>query len=73
MELLGLPGQVPDRISPERSRLPALALDRILVTSSWEEAEKKLAAGGKVLFVPRNLISIGPVRRSIPCPSSGIA
>ncbi|MCM3872765.1 MAG: discoidin domain-containing protein, partial [Pyrinomonadaceae bacterium] len=26
----------------------------VLVTSSWEEAEKKLAAGGKVLFVPRN-------------------
>ena len=27
----------------------------ILVTRSWEEAEKKLAAGGKVLFVPRNI------------------
>lgn len=26
----------------------------ILVTSSWEEAEPKLAAGGKVLFLPRN-------------------
>ena len=26
----------------------------ILITRSWEEAEKKLAAGGKVLFVPRN-------------------
>ena len=26
----------------------------VLVTGSWEEAEKKLAAGGKVLFVPRN-------------------
>jgi hypothetical protein len=26
----------------------------ILVTRSWDEAEKKLAAGGKVLFVPNN-------------------
>jgi hypothetical protein len=26
----------------------------VLVTSSWEEAEKELAAGGRVLFVPRN-------------------
>jgi beta-galactosidase len=26
----------------------------LLVTSSWDEAEKKLLAGGKVLFVPRN-------------------
>jgi hypothetical protein len=26
----------------------------ILVTSSWDDAEAKLAAGGKVLFVPRN-------------------
>jgi hypothetical protein len=26
----------------------------VLVTSSWDEAETKLAAGGKVLFVPRN-------------------
>ena len=26
----------------------------VLVTSSWDEAEKKLAAGGRVLFVPRN-------------------
>ena len=26
----------------------------VLVTSSWDEAEKKLAAGGKVLFLPRN-------------------
>jgi len=26
----------------------------ILVTHSWEEAEKKLSAGGKVLFVPGN-------------------
>ena len=27
----------------------------ILVTRSWDEAEKKLAAGGKVLFAPRNV------------------
>ncbi len=26
----------------------------VLVTTSWDEAEKKLAAGGRVLFVPRN-------------------
>jgi hypothetical protein len=26
----------------------------VLVTSSWEDAQKKLAAGGKVLFLPRN-------------------
>ena len=26
----------------------------VLVTSSWDDAEKKLAAGGKVLFLPRN-------------------
>jgi hypothetical protein len=26
----------------------------VLVTGSWDEAEKKLAAGGKVLFVPRS-------------------
>jgi beta-galactosidase len=26
----------------------------VLVTGSWNEAEKKLAAGGKVLFLPRN-------------------
>jgi hypothetical protein len=26
----------------------------VLVTRSWDEAEKKLLAGGKVLFVPRN-------------------
>ncbi|MBC8030890.1 MAG: discoidin domain-containing protein [Pyrinomonadaceae bacterium] len=26
----------------------------VLTTRSWEEAEKKLAAGGRVLFVPRN-------------------
>jgi hypothetical protein len=26
----------------------------VLITNSWDEAETKLAAGGKVLFVPRN-------------------
>ncbi len=32
---------------------PARAAD-VLVTSSWDEAEKKLAKGGRVLFVPHN-------------------
>ena len=45
----------PDAV-PEEYRGSAecpLARDRdILVTRSWEEAEKKLAQGGKVLFVP---------------------
>jgi hypothetical protein len=33
---------------------PVTPSAEVLVTSSWEEAEKKLAAGGRVLFVPRN-------------------
>lgn len=33
---------------------PLSRVTNILVTRSWEEAERKLAAGGKVLFVPRN-------------------
>jgi hypothetical protein len=37
------PAQVPDSTSPD-----------VFVTSSWDEAEKKLSAGGKVLFLPRN-------------------
>lgn len=37
------PAQVPDSTSPDA-----------FVTSSWDEAEKKLSAGGKVLFLPRN-------------------
>jgi beta-galactosidase len=32
---------------------PARSAD-VLITSSWDEAEKKLAAGGRVLFVARN-------------------
>ena len=32
---------------------PPLRQIEVLVTRSWEEAEKKLAAGGRVLFVPR--------------------
>lgn len=40
---------------PEAPELCPPARDTdVLVTSSWGEAEKKLAAGGKVLFVPRN-------------------
>lgn len=37
----------PTQVSTEPSK-------DVLVTSSWSEAEKKLAAGGKVLFLPRN-------------------
>lgn len=37
----------PAQVSPDVSR-------DVLVTSSWNEAEKKLAAGGKVLFLPHN-------------------
>jgi hypothetical protein len=37
------PAQVPDSTSRDA-----------FVTSSWDEAEKKLSAGGKVLFLPRN-------------------
>lgn len=40
---LGAPGVCP----PDRDT-------DVLITSSWEEAEAKLAKGGKVLFVPRN-------------------
>jgi len=38
---------LPQGAAPER-------VADILVTSSWDEAETKLAAGGRVLFVPRN-------------------
>ena len=37
------PGHIADSVPPE-----------ILVTSSWDAAEQKLSAGGKVLFFPRN-------------------
>ena len=33
---------------------PLARVTDVLVTSSWDEAETKLAAGGKVLLVPRN-------------------
>ena len=35
-------------------RCPITHAPDIFVTRSWDEAEKKLAAGGKVLFVPNN-------------------
>lgn len=41
----------PRSFSPD---CPMSASPDFLLTSSWDEAEKKLAAGGKVLFVPRN-------------------
>jgi hypothetical protein len=48
------PPEVPDR--PQGNGLCPLAqATDILVTSSWDEAEKRLAAGGKVLFSPRNV------------------
>ena len=48
--------------SPERSATgggatpacPPSRIGDILITSSWDEAETRLAAGGKVLLVPRN-------------------
>src|ERR1035437_9086260 len=33
---------------------PAAPIDNFLATGSWDDAEKKLAAGGKVLFLPHN-------------------
>ncbi|HEV2884036.1 MAG TPA: discoidin domain-containing protein, partial [Pyrinomonadaceae bacterium] len=40
---------------PERPELCPPARDTdVLITSSWGEAEKKLALNGRVLFVPRN-------------------
>lgn len=35
-------------------KIPDSVPVNVLVTSSWDDAEKKLAAGGKVLFLPRN-------------------
>ncbi len=37
----------PAQVSPD-------AGEAVLVTSSWDKAERKLASGGKVLFLPRN-------------------
>ena len=48
------PVKVPDQITGT-PKCPLSRVTNILVTRSWEEAEKKLAAGGKVLFVPRNV------------------
>lgn len=39
----------------QSSGCPASRVTDILVTSLWEEAEKKLATGGKVLFTPRSV------------------
>ena len=39
--------------SPVSPDCPEARNPDVLVTSSWDEAEKKLAAGGRVLFVPR--------------------
>ena len=44
----------PSALPPGITSCPASRSADILITSSWDEAEKKLAAGGKVLFVPRN-------------------
>jgi beta-galactosidase len=45
----------PDGSAPRpQPDCPATPSADVLVTSSWDEAEKKLAAGGRVLFVPRN-------------------
>ncbi len=41
-------------IESEQSGCPASPSADVLVTSSWDEAEKKLASGGRVLFAPRN-------------------
>jgi hypothetical protein len=47
------PTSVPDE--PKGSALCPLSRSReILITRSWDEAEKKLADGGKVLFVPHS-------------------
>lgn len=45
------PTAVPDEFRGSRD-CPVTHPPDILVTRSWEEAEQKLAAGGKVLFVP---------------------
>ncbi|HVQ37024.1 MAG TPA: discoidin domain-containing protein, partial [Pyrinomonadaceae bacterium] len=39
---------------PSSPDCPASLSADLLVTSSWDEAEKKLARGGRVLFTPRN-------------------
>src|SRR5262249_33614983 len=36
------------------AKCPLSRNPEVLLTSNWEEAEKRLAAGGRVLFVPRN-------------------
>lgn len=47
------PVNVPDQFIGS-AKCPLSRDTDILVTRSWDEAEKKLAAGGKVLFAPRN-------------------
>ena len=46
------PPSVPDEFHGTRD-CPITRAPDIFITRSWDEAEKKLAAGGKVLFVPR--------------------
>jgi hypothetical protein len=48
------PAQVPDQFVGTRHCPPSQVTTEIVVTRSWDEAEKKLAAGAKVLFVPPN-------------------
>ena len=45
--------QIPEPPRPSAACPPSNAPE-VLVTRSWEEAEKRLRAGGRVLFVPRN-------------------
>ncbi len=50
------PGRMTVRHEPRpTSGCPASRDIDVLVTNSWEEAEKKLASGGKVLFSPRSV------------------
>ena len=48
----------PERLSDDHpagdAKCPLSPSPNILVTRSWEEAEKKLASGGRVLFIPLN-------------------
>ena len=45
------PGTMIIESSPD---CPPSRINDLLITNSWEEAEAKLAVGGKVLFAPRN-------------------
>lgn len=41
-------------LNQSSAECPPSRVDDLLITNSWEEAEAKLATGGKVLFSPRN-------------------